>query len=164
MHPCHAPPAGALRFGCFYGGDMETLMHPSHGPPAGAFRFGYFYGGDMESVIKLDLRNAAAFVRDARAAITNVMQPLKARWAPPAASMAAVPPVTCHLAAVTNAVQPLSRHHHHHHHHPHHHHPHHPPHHHHVVAACLPLQALELELKADFPVIEEHRQLEPVVQ
>lgn len=44
---------------------------------AGAFRLGYFCGGDMESVIKLDLRNTAAFVRDVRAAVTNIMQPLK---------------------------------------------------------------------------------------
>ncbi len=51
--------------------------------------------------MRVDMRNAAAFVRDSRAAVTNVM---------------------------------------------------------------LPLDALELELKQDLPVVEEHRQLEPLIR
>ena len=43
----------------------------------GAFRMGYFYGGDGKSVMKVDLRNAAGFMRDAAAVMTNFLLPMK---------------------------------------------------------------------------------------
>ncbi len=48
-----------------------------------AVRFGYFYGGDGESLMRTDLRNAAGFVRDKGACVTNFMLPIKVREAGP---------------------------------------------------------------------------------
>ncbi len=45
----------------------------------GAFRMGYFYGGDGQSQMKYDLRNAAGFIRDAAATVTNFLLPIKVR-------------------------------------------------------------------------------------
>lgn len=67
---------------------------------SGAFRFGYFYGGDGESSLRADVRNAAGFVRDYRACVTNFL---------------------------------------------------------------LPLKNLEMELKQEYPVVDEHRQIEPIL-
>lgn len=43
----------------------------------GAFRMGYFYGGDGQSVMRYDLRDAAGFVRDAGAVMSNFLLPIK---------------------------------------------------------------------------------------
>lgn len=41
------------------------------------FRLGYFYGGDGCAQLKVDLRNAAGFVRHPTACITNFLLPVK---------------------------------------------------------------------------------------
>ena len=43
----------------------------------GAFRMGYFYGGDGQSVMRYDLRDAAGFVRDVGAVMSNFLLPIK---------------------------------------------------------------------------------------
>ncbi|GFR40086.1 hypothetical protein Agub_g634, partial [Astrephomene gubernaculifera] len=60
-------------------GDEEPLRLEEMGVvlTVSALRVGHFSGGDGESILKIDLRNAAGFVRHSTAQVTNWLLPIK---------------------------------------------------------------------------------------